>query len=855
VSPGFETRNEDMIEGSHASPDESTHVTASDAADDVPARLRSALGGRYEIERELGRGGMATVYLARDLRHERRVALKALNPALGVALSAERFLREIRVTASLTHPHILPLHDSGEAGGLLYYVMPYVEGETLRDRLARGPMAAELVVRLMRDVASALAYAHRQGVVHRDIKPANILLADDHAVIADFGIARAVRRAREQGPDGNERGALATLTDVGTSLGTPAYMAPEQAVGDSAVDHRADLYALGVVAYEAIAGVHPFGSRVGHAMIAAHLSETPPPLHSRRPDLPAGLTTVVMQCLDKDPSSRPQSAEEIVAALDAMPPGPGSTSRSTHGLTRRWKPAAAIGATVVLLAIGAAVALTARRTGRGAEPARNGSASTAGAMRSLAVIPFENTDRVAADEYFSDGLTDELAHVLASLPGLRIAGRTSSYAFKHKAVPAQEIGRTLDVGAIIVGTVRRAGERLRVTTQLVNTGDGKVVLDRVFESRSGDVFAVQDELTRAIVAAIGPALGGQATTSAAPSTRGTTDAEAYDLYLKGRYYWLERGAANVAQSIALFRQAIARDSGFARAYAGLSMSYNVLSVYVADPTDSATALVEASAKRAIALDSTLADSHVALAMALDRRLRFDEAAASYRKAITMEPSNAYAHHALGFNLINTGKTDQAIAELRLATRLDPLAKSAGTALAAALVAARRFPEALAESRRVLAIDSTFALGLHVLGFVQMFAGHPDSAVLTLERVAQSHPDSPGASSFLLFAYAAAGRWANAEQLRERLHRPGGDQSGGAEAAFADLVFGDREPAVRLVMTDAGMRNWLGSFIGLGCIPLIDPLWSDARFRARMRAKNIETCSLAGPWPLPPRPRG
>jgi serine/threonine-protein kinase len=829
-------------------------VRAPTVGDDVPARLRSALGGKYEIERELGRGGMATVYLARDLRHERRVALKALNPALGVALSAERFLREIRVTASLTHPHILPLHDSGEAGGLLYYVMPYVEGETLRDRLARGPMAAELVVRLVRDVASALSYAHRHGVVHRDIKPANILLADDHAVVADFGIARAVRRARERGPDENERGALATLTDVGTSLGTPAYMAPEQAVGDSAVDHRADLYALGVVAYEALAGAHPFGSRAGHAMIAAHLSEPPPPLDARRPDLPARLTTVVMQCLDKDPASRPQSAEEIVAALDAIPLALGSASRTSRRLTSRWKPAAAIGATLVLLAIGAAVVLTARRTGGGAEAARSGAISTAAAMRSLAVIPFENTDRVAADEYFSDGLTDELAHVLASLPGLRIAGRTSSYAFKHKAVPAQEIGRTLDVGAIVVGTVRRAGERLRVTTQLVNTGDGKVVLDRVFESRSGDVFAVQDELTRAIVAALSPALSGQ-TASAATSPRGTTDAEAYNLYLKGRYYWLERGAANVAQSIALFKQAIARDSGFARAYAGLSMSYNVLSVYVADPTDSATALVEANAKRAIALDSTLADSHVAFAMALDRRLRFDDAAASYRKAIRMEPSNTYAHHALGFMLITTGRTDEAIAELRRATQLDPMAKSAGTALAVALIAARRFPEAIAESRRVLAIDSTFGLGLRVLGFAQAFGGQPDSATVILERVTQLHPDSPGASSSVLVAYAIAGRWPDAARVRERLHRPGGDPSGGAEAAFADLVFGDREPAVRLVMTDGGMRGWMASFMGFGCIPLIDPLWSDARFRARMRAKNIESCSLVRPWPLPPRPQG
>jgi serine/threonine-protein kinase len=288
------------------------HVTARPR--EVDATLRAALAGHYEVEREIGRGGTATVYLAYDRRHERRVAVKVFDPVLGAALSAERFLREIRVTASLTHPHILPLHDSGEVRGadaerdvagapqgrvreeasLLYYVMPFIEGETLRDRLAReGRMAPEAVLRLVGEVASALDYAHRRGVVHRDIKPANILLADGHAVVADFGIARAVHRAREAQdlemappPAGAvDGGGPDTLTEAGTSPGTPAYMAPEQAWGD-VVDERADLYALGVVAYEALAGGHPFGARGPDALLAAHKSETPPPLAARRPDVP-----------------------------------------------------------------------------------------------------------------------------------------------------------------------------------------------------------------------------------------------------------------------------------------------------------------------------------------------------------------------------------------------------------------------------------------------------------------------------------------------------------------------------------------------------------------------------------------
>jgi len=511
---------------------------------------------------------------------------------------------------------------------------------------------------------------------------------------------------------------------------------------------------------------------------------------------------------------------------------------------------------VGLVVIAAALTVIMRGTRRGGAAPRDEATAAAAAMRTVAVVPFENTDGVAADEYFSDGLTDELAHALANLPGLRVAGRTSSYAFKHKAISAQEIGRALGVGAIITGAVRRADDRLRVTTQLVSAADGKVVLDSMFESHSGDVFRVQDDLTRAIVGALSPALGGHpAAAFATASTRGTADTAAYYLYLKGRYYWLERGAANVARAILYFQQATARDSSFARAYAGLALAYDVLSAYVVDPTDSATALTAASATRAMEIDSTLADSRVALALALDRQMRFGAAVASYRKALSIEPSNQYAHHAFGMMLVFTGHTDEGVAELRQATQLDPLAKSAGTALVLGFLAARRFPEAFAEARRVLAFDSTFSLGLHVLGTLQIFAGQPDSAVQTLERHEQLYPERGGTRALQVLAYAAAGRWRDAGRVREQLHGPEGDRSDGVEAAFADLVFGDREPIVRLLSTEQGRRSWLNLLNGFGCNPLIDPLWSDERFRAAMHDLEIERCPLARPWPISQPPAG
>ncbi|MEO6528522.1 MAG: protein kinase [Gemmatimonadaceae bacterium] len=804
--------------------------------------LQVALSERYVVERELGRGGMATVYLARDIRHERAVAVKVLSRDVVAPGGAARFLQEIRTAAGLTHPHVLGVHDSGDANGLLYYVMPYVEGETLRTRLSReGALPLAEAVRLVRELADALAYAHAHGIVHRDLKPENVLLAGGHAVVADFGIAKALAAATQ---DGTPRGGL---TSAGVALGTPAYMAPEQAVGDASTDHRADLYALGVVAYEALAGAHPFGARAPQALVVAHLTEPPPPLGARRPDAPRSLVALVTQLLEKDPAARPQSADAVLRALDGATAAPAGTPSRRRGLRL------ATAATLLAAASVGGYAVWKRAPG----PPR-GVADTApapAAIRTVAVLPFVNTGGAAADDFFSDGMTDELAHALARLPGLRLAGRTSSYAFKGKAIAAQEIGRVLDVGALVGGTVRRASDRLRITAQLVSTADGKVLWDSSYQSGVGDVFAVQDEVTRAVVAALTPALGDRrgaaGTPSAPPGGRGTTDAEAYELYLKGRYYFLERGAANIARSIAHYRLAVARDPAFARAHAGLALAYGVLPTYVVDPTDSAAALITASARRALALDSTLADAHIGLAMALVHQLRFADSEARYRAALALEPSNVMGHHGLGVLLLSAGRTDEAVAELRRATQLDPLAKSGGSAFAMALVHARRFPEAEAAARRVLALDSTFPLAIWDLGFAQLFGGQPDSAVRTLERGARMHPDAPGQRSLLLFAYAAAGRWADAERVRAQLNRPGGDPSGGVMAAFAELVFGDREPLVRLLTTEVGQRRWRM----FGCNPLLDPLWADARFVTAMRRLAVKACPLARPWPLPPRAGG
>ena len=826
---------------------------------DVRAAVERAFGSAYAVERELGGGAMSRVFLADDRRLHRRVVVKVLSPDVAAALSAERFEREIRLVAALQEPHIVPVLTAGEiddggGGALPYYVMPYVEGRSLRERLAGGPVPVAESVGILRDVARALAYAHAHGVVHRDVKPENVLLSSGTAVVTDFGIAKALAASRTLAPGG-------TLTEAGTSLGTPAYMAPEQVAGDD-VDARADLYAWGVMAYELLAGVHPFaGRRTAQQLMAAHLAEPPAPLGTRAPRVPPALAALVMRCLEKSPAARPDSADDVVATLadpallaPLLAPllVPAATAAPPPGRSRRVRTVVA-GASlaglvviVVLVVLWQRLAARAREAGPRAVAAAV-TAATGTAIPTVAVLPFANIGGDAANDYFTDGITDELAHALARVPGLRVAGRASSYAYKGKPAPVPEIGRALGVAGVIEGSVRRAGGRLRVIAQLTSALDDKVLWDSAYESASADVFAVQDSVTGAIVAAMLPTLRGAAADTVAESNRGTRDPRAYDLYLQGRYYWMRRGAANVDRAIADFKRAIAIDPRFARAHAGLAMAYGVLAAYRLDSSDSLGTLTMTSARRAVALDPTLADGQLALGLALENwALQLADAEARYRAGIALDPSSATGHQWLGDVLAARGRTDEAIEALDAARRLDPLAAAPEHALAIALLLARRFPDGERVAREALARDSS-PVARYVLGLNLLFGGQPDSAVRALEAALRAEPTTPGVRAVLVLAAAAAGRWRDAERQRAWLRR--NDLSGGAERAFAELVFGDREPVVKLLGTHAGRQSWYRSMWTFGCNPLLDPLWSDPRVVASMASIGVPVCPLAHPWPI------
>jgi eukaryotic-like serine/threonine-protein kinase len=797
-------------------------VAARDAAEQRDRRrealhaVRQALSGRYDVERELARGGMATVYLAHDARHERAVAIKVLERSVDPA-GAERFLREIRITARLTHPHVLTIHDSGEAEGFLYFVMPLAPGETLRSRLRRdGPLPVGDAVRLLRDIADGLAYAHGAGLVHRDLKPENVLLSGDHAVIADFGIARAAwTAASEHDAAGAAAGAADPALPAFTMLlGTPAYMAPEQAQPGAAADHRADLYALGIIAHEMLTGEQPAASPARGS------------LRDTRDDVPAWLDALIRRLLEPDPRARPESAAAVQGELERGPAEPGPRRRSTL--------VGGAAAAVLLMTFAAYAGVTRLNSGD--------AAASPAPVQAIAVLPFSNGSETP--DYTADAVSDELAHTLGRLPGLHVAGATSARFARLRGLSAREAGRALNVAAVVTGTVRRSDGGLRVAAAVTRTADGSRIWENTYDAELEHLPALQDEIAGAVAAALLPA------TPAVPlSDRGTADAAAYDLYMKGRFLFLERGASNVAGAVDHFRQAVARDPGFARAHAALAIAYGVLPTYVPNVTDSTRSLLAASARRAAALDSTLADVHVALAIVHENALQFDAAVARYRRAIELEPSNVMAYHALGFLLRSIGRTDDALPELQRAARLDPLAKSVATAHAGALISARRFPEAAAEARRALALDPAFPLALGVLAAAQAFGGQPDSAIATLRHAPGIYPQQPGLRVLLMYAYAAAGRWNDAVAIRDSVATSRGD--GDIHTAVAELILGNRAPILDLLTSPRGQTLWLNESPGFGCDPMLDPLWSEPRFVAAMRELGVAACEHARPWPFMP----
>jgi TolB-like protein len=666
------------------------------SGDPRPA-LEVALAGRYAIDRELGRGGMATVYLARDLRHERPVALKVLHPELAATLGPERFLREIRLAARLQHPHVLSVFDSGDAGGQLWFTMPYVEGETLRGRLRReGQLPIEDALRIGRETADALDYAHQQGIVHRDIKPENILLTTRHALVADFGIARALGSAASDGSSREQR-----LTETGMSIGTPAYMSPEQASGDREVGPRSDIYSLGCVLYEMLAGEPPFTGPNAQAILLRKFTENPRPLRSLRDTVPPAVEEAVTKALARSPADRFGTAGDFVKVLETA--GIRATSDATIATPAAGSPAHAparrrpglllryplVATLLVGIAIGLGV-LFAWRRGRAADDA------VAGTVRSVAVLPFENLGG-AGDEYFSDGITDEVRGKLSSLPGLQVTARSSSAEYKKTHKRPQEVGRELGVDYLLTGTVRwekgqGGASRVRVSPELIQVSTGATKWQQPFDASLTDVFQVQADIAGRVAEALNVALGANAREKLAE--RPTENLAAYDAFLKGEAAYAQgNNPATLREAVGYFEQAVALDSTFSVAWAGLSEAQSFL--YTTSSSPGRADQSRSAAERAIALASNRPEGFVALGDYY-RRVPTDPARAidQYTKGLRLSPANADVLRGLSLAEQGLGHWDQAIEHQRRAQSVDPRSGAIASILGQSLLWTRRYPEAL-----------------------------------------------------------------------------------------------------------------------------------------------------------------
>jgi serine/threonine-protein kinase len=801
---------------------------------DSAAPLAGRAVGPYRIVGPLAGGGMGVVYEAVDARLDRRVALKFLRPRLGPDDSAaERFRLEARAIAALEHPNVCTLHEIGETeDGQLFLAMPLYDGETLQRRIARGPLPIGEAVAVGVQIARGLAKAHARGIVHRDIKPSNVLVTTDGVVkILDFGIAKL---------------SDVTLTGAAGPLGTAAYMSPEQTRG-SAVDHRTDLWSLGVVLYEMLAGRRPFDGASSDEVSSAIRHADPVPLAEVRPDVPPALAALVATALAKSPDARHASAHALERELLALglagevpggAPPLATTGRSAAARRRALRTAAAT--LLPLLALGGAGAWWA--TGARRDAAAGATVSPTAARATIAVLPFVDHSPGGDQEYFSDGISEELIATLARVDGLRVASRSSAFAFKGRDVDVRTVGTRLGVATVLEGSVRRSGERLRITAQLVDVADGHTRWSEAYDRDAGDAFAIQQEIARAIAQTLRLRLvGGETPGDGKPHP----DAEAYDLYLRGRhalyqrgrFAWHSRTEEGLRAAARYFEEAVAQSPDYARAHAGLADAWAVLGFYDYAPPRDAFPRAERAATRAIALDPRLAAPHATLGYAaLYHRWDFARSEEAFRRAIALDPSYSTAHQWYGNLLTAAGRPADAVRALRRAQEADPLSLIATAALGWAMYHGGDQAGALEQFRQTLELNPDYVLAHLWRGWALQELDSLPAAVAAHRRAVALSNEGALFTAALARSLALAGERVEAESLLTRLEaRAGGGYVPSYEVAKVHEALGRPERA--LDWLERAHRERSHSLVFLRVDPQLARLRGHPRF-ARLAARVL-----------------
>lgn len=681
-------------------------------------QVRQALAQSYSVDRELGRGGMATVFLAQDVKHDRVVALKILHPDLAASMGAERFLREIKLAARLNHPHILPLFDSGAAADFLYYVMPYVEGESLRERLDRqNQLPVDEALHIARSMASGLDYAHRQGVVHRDVKPENVMLHEGEAMIMDFGIAKAVSVA------GSE-----TLTQTGMMVGTPAYVSPEQASGETVIDGRSDQYSLACVLYEMLAGERPFTGPTAQAVLAKRFTGTVRPITEIRASVPPAVEKALARAMTTESAGRYSTVAMFSQALAS---GVLTTPTDTQTMPQ----------------------------------------PIVSAAKSVAVLPFANMSNDAENEYFTDGMAEEIINALSKVQSLRVASRTSSFAFKGKNEDIGEIGRKLKVSTVLEGSVRKMGTKVRVNAQLVNVADGYHLWSERYDRELEDIFAIQDEISAAIVKALRVILS-EGEKKALGKAR-TENVEAYDYYLRGRQYFHQLRRKSLEYARQMFNKAIDIDPDYARAYAGVADCCSMLYTYF-DARETNLRQADLASTKALELEPELAEAHVARGLTVSLSKNFAEAENHFETAMRLDPKSYQAAYWFGRARQSEGKYDEAIKLFERAAALRPEDHEAVGMLSLALAGSGNATEAVAVRRRniklleqQLELTPDDARACIMAGVAHSSLGDSVAALAYVKRALAIDSDDPMLLYNIACVYAEIGKPEDAMTSLER----------------------------------------------------------------------------------------